>query len=304
MVKSAKWNDQQRRVLVELYIAQAGNGKGGDNGLNSVGWKAVQEQFSSKLELSYKKSQLQSQWSDLKNRYTVFKRVKENSGFGWDDAEQQPLAPESVWDAFLKSHPKAKEFRNKGFPLFQLMEDFLIRTVATGQFATTGDCASIDATNPPTVTQNMSDLDTTDGNEEIDSNDANILQDITVTFPTLSTRSVASPPHHVQRPQHKKSKVANKKDMLVEVIRRHTESTEALADRADRQYNARLAAKTSDVDRAVKILHTSQKVFFLMKEKLTIANIFMKESVHATAIIHMADEDHTEYLKLLLDHNV
>ena len=116
--KSAKWDNNKRQVLLDLYILQASDGKGGDNGLKTAGWTTVVNEFNSQLKLNYKKSQLQSQWSDIKKRYSIFKRVKENSGFGWDAATQQVTVPDAVWETYFKLHPAACEFWKKVFLFF------------------------------------------------------------------------------------------------------------------------------------------------------------------------------------------
>ena len=65
----------------------------------------------------YSTVQLHSQYAYLKKKYSVFKELKSNSGFGWDEELNIPTAPNEVWDAYIKSHPLAKEFRTKA-PLF------------------------------------------------------------------------------------------------------------------------------------------------------------------------------------------
>lgn len=35
----------------------------------------------------------------------MFKAVKENSGFGWDDVQKIPTAPDEVWDEYIEVFP-------------------------------------------------------------------------------------------------------------------------------------------------------------------------------------------------------
>jgi hypothetical protein len=47
------------------------------------------------------------------------------SGFGWDEGTGAPLALDNVWQKYVKAHPGAKEFRNKGLSMYdQLHEIF------------------------------------------------------------------------------------------------------------------------------------------------------------------------------------
>ncbi|KAF7811575.1 putative myb/SANT-like domain-containing protein [Senna tora] len=62
---------------------------------------------------------IQSRIKALRNNWmTVHDMVfgTNTSGFGWDDDRQIVVVERDVWDAYIKSHPDAKQYRYKPFP--------------------------------------------------------------------------------------------------------------------------------------------------------------------------------------------
>jgi hypothetical protein len=97
------------------------------------------------------------QYSDLqlKQEYDIVKELWNLSGVGWDDMKKCVKVNLSVWTDYCKvclttymwvilvphtcsppqSHPKAKPFCKKGFPLFDKIGNLIDSTHATGEFA-------------------------------------------------------------------------------------------------------------------------------------------------------------------------
>lgn len=50
--------------------------------------------------------------------------IKAVSGWSWDDERGVDVSPatQGTWDAFVAAHPTAAQFRNRGWPFFDLME--------------------------------------------------------------------------------------------------------------------------------------------------------------------------------------
>jgi hypothetical protein len=92
----------------------------------------------------------------LKSEFIEVKKLREQSGFGWDDARKMVTATADVWEKYLavglcymcisehflmpaycvtKAHPKAKPWRKKAFPLYDDMLELVEGIVATGETA-------------------------------------------------------------------------------------------------------------------------------------------------------------------------
>jgi hypothetical protein len=72
------------------------------------------------------KNQLQSRMQVLKAKFNIFNSIVLNSGFGWDDDLKVPTAPDRTWKEYLSSHPKAKEFRHRTLPNYELLKHLTI----------------------------------------------------------------------------------------------------------------------------------------------------------------------------------
>ncbi|PPS03231.1 hypothetical protein GOBAR_AA17434 [Gossypium barbadense] len=44
---------------------------------------------------------------------------KDNSGFGWDEHRQIIVVEDEVWESYISSHKKARQFRTRSFPFYE-----------------------------------------------------------------------------------------------------------------------------------------------------------------------------------------
>lgn len=71
-------------------------------------------------------------FQQLRGTYKIVEKVRNNSGWAWDDQKGASIGPTtaSSWDDYIKAHPKAKPFRNRGWPYWALMAEIMPRTVS------------------------------------------------------------------------------------------------------------------------------------------------------------------------------
>ncbi|GMP92878.1 hypothetical protein CsSME_00042938 [Camellia sinensis var. sinensis] len=67
--------------------------------------------------------------------YNTFVKVKNHTGFSWDDQRKMVVALDNVWDQYVKAHPKAKVFRKKGLDRIDLLDVLFVNSQATGALA-------------------------------------------------------------------------------------------------------------------------------------------------------------------------
>ena len=89
---------------------------------------------------------MQSEYASLKKKYKIFTRLRDQSGFGWDELTKCITAPVEVWEAYIREHPLALQFRNATLPNLEDLDTLFSGRVATGQFAGNG---SVEPTNDP-----------------------------------------------------------------------------------------------------------------------------------------------------------
>ncbi|CAL5331964.1 unnamed protein product [Camellia sinensis] len=76
--------------------------------------------------------------------YNTFVKLKNHTGFGWDEQRKTIMAPDDVWDHYVKAHPGAKVFRKKGLDHIDLLD------VLFANFQATGALARASTQGPPT----------------------------------------------------------------------------------------------------------------------------------------------------------
>jgi hypothetical protein len=135
--ESFKWtNEDVDKLLAAIQNNLVGNPA--DNGFSKETWTKILKDFNERSQLTLKKEQLQSKLHSLKEKYFIFKDMKNQSGWGWDDVRQIPDIDERVWNDYVSSHPKAHIFYNpvsKTFstcPWFHELNAIYSNNTATG----------------------------------------------------------------------------------------------------------------------------------------------------------------------------
>lgn len=64
--------------------------------------------------------------------YRVLKEARKQSGARWNEKLCRIEGDEAVWNNIITSHPKAKRFRNKSFPLFESLGELYDGQTAEG----------------------------------------------------------------------------------------------------------------------------------------------------------------------------
>mmetsp|Transcript_127 Transcript_127/g.168 ORF Transcript_127/g.168 Transcript_127/m.168 type:complete len:95 (-) Transcript_127:471-755(-) len=75
-MSSANWDDIQRKVFIEAMVDETNRGNFTDGGFKVASWNRIAEVFNAATGLSYTKSQLQNQYAILKNKFNIFRDLK------------------------------------------------------------------------------------------------------------------------------------------------------------------------------------------------------------------------------------
>ncbi|CAO2200843.1 unnamed protein product, partial [Urochloa humidicola] len=82
----------------------------------------------------FTKTQIQDKEKELKRDYRLLKDAKSQSGAHFDEKMGRITAAPAVWANILISHPKAKKFRNKSFPLYEALGELYDGQTAEGTY--------------------------------------------------------------------------------------------------------------------------------------------------------------------------
>ncbi|KAL6276458.1 hypothetical protein ACE6H2_020059 [Prunus campanulata] len=96
-------------------------------------WAEISDELYAQCGLKCTIPQLKSKFNRLRKVHRDFSDLLEHTGFGWDPIANTVTASEDVWASYLKSKPKAKQFRTQGLEHYQLLGEIFNTTTATGQ---------------------------------------------------------------------------------------------------------------------------------------------------------------------------
>ncbi|KAI8566087.1 hypothetical protein RHMOL_Rhmol02G0012300 [Rhododendron molle] len=135
-----KWNYATTQIFIEVMLEEAKKEESTNSKktrtFNPHQWVAICSEFGTRTNtMGYSVQKLKEKFTRLKHDLSVFKDLKDRSGFGWDPVRQTVTAPEPVWQEYLQGHKDAKQFKSKGLDHYDLLVELCEGTLATGAFS-------------------------------------------------------------------------------------------------------------------------------------------------------------------------
>ncbi|XP_017983022.1 PREDICTED: L10-interacting MYB domain-containing protein isoform X1 [Theobroma cacao] len=112
------WTPPMDRYLIDLLLDQVHRGNKLGQTFITQAWIDMVTSFNVKFGSHYDKDVLKNRYKHLRRLYNDIKILLEQSGFSWDEARDMVSAEDSVWDAYIKSHPDARSYRVKTVPSY------------------------------------------------------------------------------------------------------------------------------------------------------------------------------------------
>ncbi|KAH9445600.1 hypothetical protein Pst134EA_022544 [Puccinia striiformis f. sp. tritici] len=112
------WTGAMEKSALQLYVAAVQSGKQSDGGFKIDVHRSIARDLSAEFPgIPFTGEKLRSKCNQcFKKWYNAFLACKDASGFGWNEQHNMVTASEEVWEAFLRSHPAARRFKNTSFP--------------------------------------------------------------------------------------------------------------------------------------------------------------------------------------------
>ncbi|XP_020394824.1 uncharacterized protein [Zea mays] len=131
----AAWNSTLEKTLVDLLHEHKTADYRGSNGWTTEAWNKIVKEFHQREQYVYfTKTQIQDKERELKRDYRLLKDAKNQSGAHFDEKIGRITADPALWKNILTSHPKAKKFCNKSFPLYEALGELYDRQTAEGTY--------------------------------------------------------------------------------------------------------------------------------------------------------------------------
>lgn len=130
---TAKWDDNNTRVMLEVFAEQIKKGNRPAGVYSSGAWKEIGNNFQDRTGLAYTREQLKNRFDVCKLIYQRWKKaVGHETGLGWNHARRTVDAPNEWWEAKAKENKECLKWRNEGPVHLYLLEEVFGDTVATG----------------------------------------------------------------------------------------------------------------------------------------------------------------------------
>ncbi|KAJ1265264.1 hypothetical protein BS78_08G065000 [Paspalum vaginatum] len=283
----AAWNPAMEKTLVDLLQDHNTPEYRSQNGWTSEAWNKIVKEFHEKEKyVSFTKLQIQDKEKELKKAYKLLKEARKQSGASWNNERGMIVAEPAVWANIIKSHPNAKRFRNKSFPLFEALGELHDGHIAEGTYNFT----STRLHNPPEVIQDEKrDEETTNEDEEARTSAA-VARNKEPTNEdegsSLTRRAAAVPrnkePKESKR-QRKSSNIESIMERYVEIRAKQIESETAQStkEKEDAQ------AKDFSIKSCISILNTMD----VTKEEKVRAYSVFKNPDSREIFLSASDED-------------
>lgn len=97
------WTDEKDSIFLDLLRQQHDDGRRSGKNFTKDGWNATLQGFVSKANAKITKDQLKNRWKWFCEYFRAYRALRNKSGWGWDSANNKPIAPcRDVWEGLIK----------------------------------------------------------------------------------------------------------------------------------------------------------------------------------------------------------
>ncbi|KAF7358417.1 Myb-like domain-containing protein [Mycena venus] len=126
------WSQADDDTLVRALRDCKDLGLQSDSGWKSQAWQKCAEALKDSSGPQKTPKKIQDHYANLKAGFLAVRKLREQSGFGWDDGLKIVTASDDVWAAYLAARPKAEHWRKTPLPAYDDMLILVDGIVATG----------------------------------------------------------------------------------------------------------------------------------------------------------------------------
>ncbi|KAL1944222.1 hypothetical protein VTO73DRAFT_3407 [Trametes versicolor] len=136
--ENAKWTLEDEKAFVGYladHVAEQGDGNYKMSTFNSAATFLEERRTAGGPKTG---TACKNKWARIKEIHAICYKLKHGqgtSGFTWSEERGADigLEDEAVWEAYIKKNPKAEQFKHKGWPLFDAVDN-IIPTVVKGKY--------------------------------------------------------------------------------------------------------------------------------------------------------------------------
>ncbi|KAG5548482.1 hypothetical protein RHGRI_013984 [Rhododendron griersonianum] len=138
------WSYANEEIFLKILLEEANKEQSVNTRktktFNQHQWTSIHKEFTRQVpRTGYSITKMQQKFERLKGPYNLFRNlVKAHTRLGWDAELKTVTAPDGVWDEIIKANSKNEKLRSKGIDHFELLDELLHNSMATGAFVQPG----------------------------------------------------------------------------------------------------------------------------------------------------------------------
>ncbi|KAF8953420.1 hypothetical protein BDZ97DRAFT_1679534 [Flammula alnicola] len=181
MAPSAYWTANEELAFVDFLVAHKAEAGDGSN-FKAATFQKAAKHLAPMLERGAPKNAKScgNKYCAFRKLYRVVRAIQSVSGWTWDDETGTTIDihTASSWDDYVRVHPEAKPFRNKGWPHFRKMETLMPATVAGVNVYHAASAPPPTASQPSAASSIDSDEDSEDPSAEEQPNGSSDVEEV------------------------------------------------------------------------------------------------------------------------------
>ncbi|KAI5556705.1 hypothetical protein BDE02_18G053700 [Populus trichocarpa] len=122
-------------MLFEILVEEALKGNKPSSTFRAESFVKVATEISQKFNVQCEPKHVDNHLKTVKKEWGIITKLKNKSGFGWDDCLKMITVSKDVYDEEVKAHPNHDKYLNKKLDMYEAMTIVVGKDMTTGNYA-------------------------------------------------------------------------------------------------------------------------------------------------------------------------
>ncbi|CDP19744.1 unnamed protein product [Coffea canephora] len=133
--KQFRWSRPMERLMLEILADEVKLGNRPNNSFKSSSFTRVVDAMKDKFGVTCSVEHVENHLRTVRSSWSTIVKIREKSGFGWDDTLKMITASPSVYHAYIQKNPGHDKYIDNKIELYDEMAVVVGKDLATGSFA-------------------------------------------------------------------------------------------------------------------------------------------------------------------------
>ncbi|XP_071928619.1 uncharacterized protein [Coffea arabica] len=133
--KQFRWSRPMERLMLEILADEVKLGNRPNNSFKSSSFTRVVDAMKDKFGVTCSVDHVENHLRTVRSSWSTIVKIREKSGFGWDDTLKMITASPSVYHAYIQKNPGHDKYIQNKIELYDEMAVVVGKDLATGSFA-------------------------------------------------------------------------------------------------------------------------------------------------------------------------